>query len=94
MLHWRRQPLFSCLLAAALCGESVIGGASMFENCKPRVERIMNGTEIFGSITNETIGTCIYNGPINGLGVGDGQISRADIIALTTEGMLQNPCLA
>ena len=87
MLCWRGQPLSSCLLAAALFGGSAIGRESTLETCKLRVERILNGTETFGAISNETIGPFLYTGPVHGISFVDGQISRDDFITITTQGM-------
>jgi hypothetical protein len=64
----------------------VIGRESEFETCKSRVARILNGTEIFRGISNETIGPLIYTGPVPRLSFQDGQMSRNDFITITTQG--------
>jgi hypothetical protein len=94
MLCWRGQPLPSCLLAAALFGGSAIGRESTFDACKYRVERILNGTDTFGAISNETIGPFLYTGPVRGINFEDGQVSRDDFITITTQGMSLNPGLS
>jgi hypothetical protein len=94
MLYWRRQLLFSCVLAATLFGRSAIGRESTFDTCKSRIGRIINGTETFGAINNETIRPFMYTGPVQGITFEDGQMSRDDFITITTEGMSLNPRLS
>jgi len=94
MLYSPLQPLFSCLLAAALFRGSALGRESTLDVCKTRVERILNGTETFGAINNETIAPFLHTGPVKGISFEDRQISRADIITITTQGMSENTSLS
>src|SRR4051794_2391369 len=55
MLSWFRQLLLCCLLEAALLWGGAFGQLeSKFETCKLRFGRILNGTETFRGINNET----------------------------------------
>jgi len=59
-----------------------------FDICRDRVNRILNGTETFGDVTNVTIWTLntIYTGTIHGL---DPRFSDHEILALTYAGRRQ-----
>lgn len=69
---------------------------SKFTICKLRLDRILNGTETFRGISNETIEDYIYRGPVGGMKPEYAAKSRDKFITITTEGMscrwpLNNP---
>lgn len=89
-MHWRCQPLPSCLLAAALFAKTAISRESTFDACRSRIERILNGAEEFGAINNETIKPLLYTGPVRGIDFENGQISRDNFITIKTQGIAPN----
>lgn len=88
MLSWVRQLPPCCLLAAALFLETAFGQVeSKFDVCKLRLDRILNGTETFRGIDNQTIANFLYRGPVRGMNPQYAQKSRDKFITLTTPGM-------
>jgi hypothetical protein len=88
MLSWHRQLLLSCLLVAAIFLRSAIGqDLDEFERCKIRIDRILNGTETFGAINNDTIAPFLYTGPVRGMNIEYARTSRNSFTTLTTQGM-------
>ncbi|KAH6869418.1 hypothetical protein B0T10DRAFT_533871 [Thelonectria olida] len=87
MLSWHRQPLLSCLLVEAIFLRSAICyDLGKFDKCKIRIDRILNGTETFGAINNDTIAPFLYTGPVRGMNIEYAQTSRNSFITLTTQG--------
>ena len=88
MLSWFRQLVPCRLLVAAFFWGRVVGQPeSKFDTCRLRLERILNGTEEFRGISNETIGRFIYRGPVAGMKPEFAETRRDEFIAITTEGM-------
>lgn len=88
MLSWCRQLLLSCLLTVAIFSRSAIGGdLDKFDICKIRIDRILNGTETFGAINNDTIAPFLYTGPVRGMNIEYARTSRDNFTTLTTQGM-------
>lgn len=87
MIYSPRLFALLCLLLAAFLPHHVLSQpASTFDACKVRLDRILNGTEIFQGISNNTVGKYIYNGTIGGMKPEYAQKSRDKFIAITTEG--------
>ena len=88
MLSWFRQLVLCCLLEAAFFWGGAFGQLeSKFDICKLRLERILNGTETFRGINNETIQHFLYHGPVAGMKPEYAEKSRDEFITITTEGM-------
>jgi len=85
MVSPSHRALLSCFLAAgfrlALCEE-----VSKFAVCKDRLDRILNGTEIYHGISNETIEQYMYRGPVGGMRSEYAAQFRDSFITITTEG--------
>ena len=60
---------------------------SKFDTCRLRLERILNGTETFRGISNETIGDFLYHGPVAGMKPEYAETRRDEFITITTQGM-------
>ncbi len=86
MLSWFHQLLPCCLLEAAFSWGGAFGQLeSKFEICKLRLGRILNGTETFRGINNETIQHFLYRGPVAGMKPEYAEKSRDEFITITTE---------
>ncbi|EPE30896.1 hypothetical protein GLAREA_03863 [Glarea lozoyensis ATCC 20868] len=74
------------LLTAASLWKRVEG--DRFDECKIRLERILNGTESYGPYNNETIRSSgiIYNGVVTGMNSEFSRTSRGQFLTVTTEG--------
>lgn len=93
MLRERHQLFLACLLAAAflprlIAGQDYVGPG--FDTCKTRTYKILNGSEAWHGISNETIGQYIYDGPVRGMNPDYERTWRKNFTTLTTEGMLLN----
>lgn len=77
-------PVVWLLLAVAVLPR--IAHSQNFDICKSRVAGILNGTETFKDVTNETIGQFLYHGPVQGMNPDFERTSRASFVTLTTEG--------
>ncbi len=60
---------------------------SKFDTCKLRLDRILNGSETFRGISNETIGPLIYRGPVAGMKPEFAETRRDEFITIATQGM-------
>lgn len=88
MLSWRYQPLHWCLLTVTILFRRAIGqDLDKFDRCKIRLDRILNGTETFGAINNDTVAPFLYTGPVRGMNIEYAQTSRNSFTTLTTQGM-------
>lgn len=76
----------SYLAAASFVPLALCQPESKFEVCKARLDRILNGTEVFHGISNETIEQYIYRGPVGGMKPEYAQRFRNTFIAITTDG--------
>lgn len=85
MVSSSHRILLSCFVAAgirlALCQAE-----SKFDICKARLDRILNGTEVFRGISNETIEQYMYRGPVGGMRPEYAAQFRDTFITITTEG--------
>ena len=73
----------SLLLLPVLLSREAFAALYSFRSCKDDVERILNGTLILGYINNETIGSYIWNGSVQGL---SSRLPRSQYLSLTYEG--------
>lgn len=88
MPTWHPQFLFGRVLALAVCiGFTVAEKLDKFDQCKIRVNGILDDNETFGDINNETIASYIYDGPVRGMNAEFARTSRDSFITLTTEGV-------
>ena len=91
MLRERHQLFSACLLAAAFFPGLIVGqdyDGPGFGTCKTRIGNILNGTETWRGISNETIGQYTYNGPVRGMNPDYERMWRKNFTTLTTEGVL------
>jgi hypothetical protein len=87
MMHSYPCISLMCLIATALfCGGALGKPESKFGKCKARLDSILNGTETYNGISNETVHQYIYDGPIGGMKYDYAQRSRDQFIAITTDG--------
>ena len=79
----RNSIVFLAVLICLWSGAS--GQVDLFDQCKARVERILNGTESFGPVNNETIEEYgyIYRGPVAGL---HPDFPRERLLTITVKG--------
>jgi hypothetical protein len=81
-------PLTVYLLVVASLWKSI--ECDRFDECKIRLERILNGTETYGPYNNETIRSSgiMYNGRVKGMNSEFAQTSRDQFLTITTDGTL------
>ncbi|WJG35083.1 uncharacterized protein FOBCDRAFT_199470 [Fusarium oxysporum Fo47] len=92
MLSWRYQPLHWCLLTVTILFRRAIGqDLDKFDRCKIRLDRILNGTETFGAINNDTVAPFLYTGPVRGMNIEYAQTSRNSFTTLTTQVICEDP---
>jgi len=91
------QQLLMALLSAAIflprltAGQDFVGPG--FDTCKDRIDKILNGTESWRGITNETISQYLYTGPVRGMKPKYERSSRVNFVTVTTNGMSLDPSL-
>lgn len=81
----RRNIISSAVFVCLWSGTS--GKVNIFDKCQPRIEGILNGTQTYGHITNETIEELgyIYHGKVAGM---NPDFPRDQFLTITTKGVL------
>ena len=86
----RNYQFYLTCLVAALSYPAVVGGQDLvgtgFEVCKIRLGSILNGSNTWRGISNETIAQYQYFGPVRGMNPEYERMSRNRFITLTTQG--------
>lgn len=83
--HRRRRRLQSIWLVAVASRPSLCQ-LSKFDLCKNRLDRILNGTEVYNGIDNITIHQYFYHGTVGGMRPEYARQFRDTFVTITTEG--------
>ena len=89
--RWRDHLFLPCLLSITFFSTFIAGQDFVdpsFDACKTRIDKILNGSEPWHGISNETIGQYVYDGPVRGMNLDYERMWRKNFTTLTTQGTL------